>query len=266
MAIDHVIDLNCVPKETLSTPGLMARLKARERAAAIIKLYRDHGDQRPPAEMGFEMVRRTHDGNEETQIVLVQDLINEAAPLDSLQRHCKGCPANCADKPFGCFDSINYPISQAAELWLLKQLPTPDEPLILLLLRNTVTEYVFNRAEVKHMRETPGVFFETGERFGRRIEDVQITTDQVFEILFLQEVIQPAHAALLLLFFGAIPREMDAETLMSLTQMGADEQPKAVPFLLQDELSDDESITALKDFFHALHTAYQLNVSLSLDV
>jgi len=266
MAIDHVIDLNCVPKETLSTPGLLARLKARERAAAIIKLYRDHGDQRPPNEMGFEMVRRTHDGNEETQIVLVQDLIADASPLDPLQKHCKGCPANRADKPFGCFDSINYPISQEAELWLLKQLPSPDEPLILLLLRNTVMEYVFNRAEVKVMRESPGVFFETGERFARRIEDVQITTDQVFEMLFLQEVIKPAHAALLLLFFGAIPRDMDAEALMALTQMGADEQPKPVPFLLEDALSDDESITSLKNFFHALYTAYQLNVTLSLDV
>jgi hypothetical protein len=264
MAIDHVIDLDCVPKQTLSTPGLLARIKARNRAEAIIKLFRDHNDHRAPAEMGFEMVRRTPDGAEETQIVMVKDLLDEAAPLDQLASHCVGCPANRAGRSFGCFDLINYPISQAAELWLLKQLPGPDDPLVLLLLRQTLAEYLFKSGEIERMRQTPGIIFESGERFARRIEDVQITNDQVFEILFLNDIIQPAHAALLMLFVGAIPRDMDAHALMDLTKGGAGNPD--TPFLLKTESSDDESIGALKAFFEALYTAYRLNVSVSLDV
>jgi hypothetical protein len=264
MAIDHVIDLDCVPKQTLSTPGLLARIKARNRAEAIIKLFRDHNDQRPPAEMGFEMVRRTPGGAEETQVVMVKDLLDEAAELDPLAVHCVGCPANRAGRSFGCFDFVSYPISQAAELWLLKQLPGPDDPLILLLLRQTLMEYIFKSEEVRRMRESPGVIFASSERFARRVEDMQITNDQVFELLFLNEVITPAHAALLLLFFGAIPRDMDAQTLMDLTQNAAGE--RNAPFLLRPEPSDDETIVALKAFFEALHTAYRLDVSVSLDV
>src|SRR5438067_12687346 len=113
MAIDYVIDFDCVPKQTLTSAGLLARIKARNRAEAIIKLYRDHNDNRPPAEMGFEMVRRTPDGAEETQVVMVKDLLADALPLEALVAHCVGCPANRRKSAFGCFDFINYQLSQA---------------------------------------------------------------------------------------------------------------------------------------------------------
>ena len=115
MGIDYVIDWKCEPKIALSTPGILTRLKARDRAEAIIKLYRDNGDMRPPSEMGFELVRRTPDGEEETQVVIVQTLLDEIAPLDDLAYHCESCPANAARKAFGCYGSIGYPISRAAE-------------------------------------------------------------------------------------------------------------------------------------------------------
>jgi hypothetical protein len=266
MGIDHVIDLDCMPKRALTTPGLLARLKARTRAEAIIQLHRDHGDQRPPSDMGFEMVRRTPDGQEEVQVVLVRDLLDEAAALESLESHCAGCPANRAKRSFGCFDNINYPISQKAELWLLKQLPGPDDTLVLLLLRRTLSDYLFQSADIARIRQTPGVIFQTGDRFARRIDDVQIATDQVFEMLFLPDVIRPAHAALLLLFFGAIPRDMDADELMRLTQPSEDHVTRRdTPFLLLPDPADDETITEIKAFFDALYVAYRLNVPLSLD-
>ena len=58
MAIDTVIDYDCVPKQALGTPGILERLKARERATTIIRLYRRNGNQRSPRDMGFEMVRQ----------------------------------------------------------------------------------------------------------------------------------------------------------------------------------------------------------------
>ncbi len=265
MGVDHVIDWECVPKRALTTPGLLARLKARSRAEAIVQLHRDHGDQRPPAEMGFEMVRRTPDGKETAETVMVRDLLEEAAPLESLEIHCENCPANRAKRPFGCFDAINYPISQKAELWLLKQLPGPDDVLPLLLLKKTLAEYVLRNEEVARIRQAPGIIFESGERFARRFEDVQITTDQVFEILFLQEVIRPVHAALLLVFFGAIPRDMEADELMKLTNSDGGKTRRDAPFLLAPDSVDDASITDLKAFFESLYTAYRLHVPVSLD-
>lgn len=263
MGIDHVIDLDCTPKQTISSDGILMRLKARERAGTILKLFRDNGDQRPPSEMGFEMVRRMSDGTEETQIVVVQDLLDNAAQLDALSKHCVDCPANRLRQPFGCFGYINYPISQGAELWLLKQLPGPQEPLSFLLLNRTMTDFALGAEQVTAMRANPGVFFETGERFAKTLEDTQITTDQVFEMLFLSGTIKPAHAALLLIFFGGIPRDMDANILMALTQPGGD---RSVPFLANPVAGEDQSIRALKGFLKALYIAFQLNVTLSLDV
>jgi hypothetical protein len=263
MGIDHVIDLECVPKQMFTTAGILTRLKARERASTILKLFRDNGDQRPAAEMGFEMVRRMSDGTEETQVVIVQDLLDDAGQLDPVSHHCAGCPANRIGQPFGCFGYINYPISQAAELWLLKQLPNPEEPLAFLLLNQTMRDFALTGKQVMAMRANPGVFFETEERFAKNLEDTQITTDQVFEMLFLSGTIKPAHAALLLIFFGGIPRDMDANVLMALTQPGSDH---AVPFLAKPEAGDDQSIQALKAFLKALYIAFQLNITLSLDV
>ena len=50
MAIDFIIDLDCIPKRSLTTQGILDRLKGQERARAIIRLFRDNGDDRPPSE------------------------------------------------------------------------------------------------------------------------------------------------------------------------------------------------------------------------
>src|SRR5690606_23769631 len=110
MAIDYVIDLDCIPKQTLGTMGILERLKGRDRAHAIIQLYRQNGDNRPPSEMGFEMVRTAADGNEETQVIIVQHLLDSADELIPLEHHCDGCPANRTGDPFGCMGQISYPI------------------------------------------------------------------------------------------------------------------------------------------------------------
>ena len=53
MALDTLIDYDCTPKQALGTAGILDRLKARERAATIIRLYRRNGDQRSPARHGL---------------------------------------------------------------------------------------------------------------------------------------------------------------------------------------------------------------------
>ncbi len=262
MGIDYVIDLDCVPKQTFTTPGLLARIKAELRATAIVKLYRDRKDYRPPSEMGFEMVWRAADGSEEVQTIVVQQLLDEAEALTSLAKHCEGCPANRTGRPFGCFGNINYPVSRKAEVWLLKQLPGPEAPLVFLLLQQALQEAHMHGESVGLMRTQPGVFFENNEVLGRRLEDVIVTTDQIFEMLFLPESIQPLHAALLMLLFGAIPRDLDARQLMELTPARED---RPLQFIMETDAGDDATIDSFKAFFAALHRAHRLNVKLSLD-
>lgn len=266
MSIDHVIDYDCIPKKLYTPMGLLARLKAKERAERIIKLYRDNGDNRPPKDMGFEMVRRASDGTEQVEVVVVQSLLDQSAALEKLHQHCLHCPANILGKPFGCYHYVNYPITRQAELWLLKQLPTPDQPLLFLLLQQVMQDLSLNTKllkQIEAMRSNEGVYFETTEVFGKRYDEGMISTNHLFQLLFLPETIQPAYAALLLLLFNAIPRDLDAEQLMKLTPA----DPMNPPLLqIVDEPEDDGSLYMIKQFLMAVHRAHQLNVSLSLDV
>lgn len=266
MAIDYVIDYLCEPKKQLTTGGILARLKGRDQAERIIQLYRDAGDTRPYDQMGFELTRNSPQGEEETQIILVSDLMNASAELDPHAHHCVGCPAHLSGKAFGCFGRIPYPISDHAERWLLLQLPKPDEALMVWSL---IAEYLRELNQQSHVVEpirAAGTYFESELNPRRRLGEIAVSGNNVFHLLFLQGHVIPSRAALLLLFFGAIPRNLEAPDILKLTPAPADVHER-YPFQHQPDPSiDDASITALKAFFRALYTAWQLNVNLQLDV
>ena len=266
MAIDYVIDLDCIPKQTLGTMGILERLKGRDRAEAIIQLYRQNGDMRPPSEMGFEMVRTAADGSEETQIVVVQHLLDSAEELQPLEHYCDGCPANRTGDPFGCMGQISYPISPYAEAWLLNQLPDPPTaPLVWLLLRQGIRDFNYDGRTVRALREAGATHFSEQRTIRRELGEIYVDSDQVFEMTFLLGNIQPNHAGILLLFFGAIDRELNADDIMQIGELPL-EAREAVDFLITISADDDESTGEMKQFLYALYLAWQLNVQLLLDV
>ena len=267
MAIDTIVDLGCVPKQTLGTVGILERLKGRSRAEAVIRLYRKAGDNRPPSEMGFELSRTNAQGNEETQVIVVQAMLDQAADLDPLEGYCAGCPANAAARPFGCMNFIQYPISAAAEVWLLKQLPPPDEPLPWLLLRQTVQEMGYTGQSAAPLR-TGGSYFQEPGGFARALGEFAVTTNQLFEMVFMLGPILPAHAGALLLFFNAIPRNGETEDLTTILDrlLPTDALRERYPFQQLADDEDDATISELKQFLYALWHAWSLNVRLLLDV
>ena len=267
MAIDYVIDYTCVPKAALGTDGILDRLKARDRAAAVIQLYRENGDQRPPSEMGFELSRTTLEGVEETQVIIVQDMLDRAAELDPLASYCAGCPANVRGVPFGCVGFIQYPISARAERWLLDRLPGIDEPLIWMLLRQGIQELNYTGESVAPLR-ADSTYFEERRVAGRDLTEFVYTANQAFEMLFLLGNIAPAHAGILLLLFGAIPRGVDAGQIVLIMnrQLTGEAIARDYPFQLQPSEADDHTIADLKAFFYALYRAWSLDLPLLLDV
>lgn len=265
MAIDTVIGYNCIPKQHFGEQGIAERLKGKARAQMIIRLFREQGDQRPPSEMGFEVTRTTADGEHDSAVFQVQALLDSAAELESVAHHCQGCPANITGGEFGCFGAINYPLSAAGERWLLKQLPNVDEPLVWLLLRQGVEQFSYDGVEIARLRGTNDTYFQDRQGFARPLGEFAITSNQIFEMLFMVGDIQPNHAAVLLLFFNAIRRDIEADAIMRLTPAPADAHEN-FPFLHTLEDSDDDTIRELKAFLYALHTAWRLNVPLRLDV
>lgn len=267
MAIDYEIHYDCEPKRALTLEGLMGRLKGRDRAAAIMKLYHDSGDHRPPKEMGFEMVRRSPEGAEEVEIIVVQDLLDAAEDLVPYQPYCIGCPANRIGVPFGCIGTINYSISYQAERWLLDRLPDNEHPLPYMLLQRALIEMHYTGDKAAPLRAEAGVFFESDQAPEREFGGVTITGDQVFEMLFLSGPIYPVHGSLLLQFFGAIPADLDADVMMQLAAPPSPEWlDEHVPFLHTHTPGDDVSMTAFKEFLYALYLAFRLGVPVLLDI
>lgn len=264
MAIDHIIDYDCVPKQTLTTEGIVERLKGRERAEAIIALFRRNGDNRPPSEMAFEYSRSTPGGEEERRVMLVQSLLDAAEELRPLEHHCAGCPANRAGRPFGCIDFVQYPISAQAESWLIDRLPVPDDTLIWMLLRQGVREFHYDGHTVRPLRQDSDIYFESSQPLSRRLGELEIDSNQVFEMAFSVGNINPNHAALLLLFFHAIERDLEADEIMRIAPAGPDVTVRH-PFIIQDEASDDTATRQLKDFLRSLYRAWSLNVRLLVD-
>jgi hypothetical protein len=265
MAIDHIIGYDCIPKQTLTTQGILERLKGEERAYTIIKLFREKGDDRPPDQMGFELTRHTPDGDEETQVIVVQDLLDQAEELQPLESHCEGCPANRLGRRFGCIDFMQYPVSAAAEKWLLDRLPVPDETLVWLLLKQGIKEFDYDGGSVEPLRQADSTYFEENRVLAQRLGEFSINTNQLFEMIFSVGNVTPNHAGILLLILNAIPRDLEADEIMKITPAGPDAEEKH-PFLLAPNEDDDRTIREIKGVLHALYTAWRLNVPLILDV
>ena len=215
--------------------------------------------------MGFEMVYRNAQGEEETTIVQVSDLDDLRSELDGFEHHCEGCPANRLKRSFGCIGAVNYPISGRAEVWMLEQLPTPDEPVPFLLLQQG-RDMGNTGAQAEGLRGGhPGVFFESPTIIKRQYEEMDVTGEQLFELLFLLGDIQPKRGIMIMLFMEAIHRDMQADELMALTPAQQNYAAK-YPFLLDGRGDDDASIRDLKGFFHALYIAWLLDKNVILDV
>lgn len=265
MAIDYVIDYDCIPKQTLTTEGILERLKGKERAAMIIRMFRENGDQRSPSEMGFEFTRSTPEGQSETELIVVQDILDQAAQLDPLEHHCKGCPANRTGTPFGCTGFIQYPISGEAESWLLNQLPIPGEPLVWLLLKQGVDNFQYDGQHVALMRTQSDTYFADKRAATRRLGEIVLDANQVFEMIFLVGDIIPNHGAILLLFYNALDRaELEAPDIMALAP-AIPETVEKYGFLHQAMPNDDVTTAEIKNFLHALYIAWSLNVNLRVD-
>lgn len=266
MAIDYAIRYACLPRRHMDDAHMIGLLKERERAEVIIRAFRANGDDRPPSEMGFEFTRTTPQGEEETELHVVQDVLDRVAELDAYASACEGCPANMLRQAYGCANFVQYPISSAAEVWLLNQLPTPSDALLWLLLKQGVEDFMYDGRTIMLLRQASDTYFEERVAPSRKLGEFDINADQVFEMMFiLENDMQPNHAGIMLLFFHAIPRDfLDAQDIMHIAPAPPDALER-FPFLFKHEAQDDKTIRELKNFFRAMYQAWVLNVPLFVD-
>ncbi len=272
MAIDYIIGLDCPPKRDLTAAGILERLKERQRADEVIEWFRASADERTPDQMGFEFSQRKSGDTGEKQLIVVQDLLDHAVVLDDYAGHCQNCPANFAGRPFGCMGFINYPVTALAETWLLERLPMPDEPLVWLLLRQGIQKLGYDGSSVKALRDAENesidglrAYFELPAAPQRRLGEIRVSGDQILESIFgVGNRIIPNHAGILLLFVNAIERDLEAEEIQDISSYDATIR-QAISFDMLEATGHDTCIREFIAFFHALYTAWKLNLPLYVD-
>ena len=167
---------------------------------------------------------------------------------------------------------IQYPITARAEAWLLERLPVPDEPLIWLLLRQGIQKLGYDGASIRELRELEGGlegverrYFELPIAPERRLGELRVSGDQALEMIFgVGDRIIPNHAGILLLFAGAIERDLEAQEIQDISSHDATIRDR-VAFEMTADAGADECIREMVAFFRALHLAWKLNVPLYVD-
>ncbi len=258
----------CEPKERLGTEEITSMLKARDRGLQVASLMRQDGDQRPLSDLTFVTAVYRHDGEMEEREVSLQGLLDEAKPLDEHASHCEGCPANVMGEPYGCRGYISYPIQEATERWLLDRLPDDLGSTAGWLLAEATRDFGWKGEHAAGLRKDAGVFFEKdaaiGVRWGKGEDDFLFNANQLFDILFGLGTVQPPHMAMMALFLGILPHDLDQESFGPIMR---DPQALAGALNLGSLEVDGQSsqIQAIAHFLRAMCSAAVHGVELIVD-
>lgn len=236
MAIDYLLEVGCEPQRSLGRDQLVALSRTRILARSAIVHMREEGDMREPNEIEVQLTMRKPAGDLARGVTL-QDLLDEAGPLDAVTPHCATCPAHITSE-LGCHRRIRYPISEHVEQWVMARLPTSLDCTAGALLVRGLGEFGWDGTPVTRLRGSGTTFFTSRAPYGVRWQGddgtIEISSDQIFQMMFLVGHLSPAHSLMLALFLGAIPHDTSLHDLRDKRALDrSDIPPEADPEIEQ---------------------------------
>jgi len=262
MAIDYILGVRCAPQQELGVDRLVALNRTRILARSAIAHMREDGDARPPSEIEIQLTMRKPDGDSARGVTL-QDLLDEAAPLDRVASGCKTCPAELP-REFACHRRIRYPVSERVEAWLMARLPESLGCIAGAMLVRSIGEFGWDGAPTAKLRASGTTFFESRAPYGVRWEGqeggtIEISSDQLFQMMFLVGNLNPAHCLMLALFLGVIPHDTSLHDLK--------DAPGRARALAGAHVANepDPDLEQLAAFLRALAVAARLDVPILVD-
>lgn len=261
MAIDYVLAMGCEPQKVLGIERLVGLHRTRILARTALAHMREDGDQRSPDEIEVQLTMRKPEGDSARGITL-QALLDESAPLDEVAGHCATCPGGFA-REFGCHRRIRYPIPEHVEAWLMSRLPTTLDCTAGALLARGLGEFGWDGEPAARLRGAGTTYFESRAPYGVRWQGedgpIEISSDQLFQMMFMVGNLAPTHCLMLALFCGVIPHDISLydlkdETGRARALAAADLAPEA-----------DPDIEQLAGFLRMLAIAARLEVSVLID-
>jgi hypothetical protein len=261
MAIDYVLALGCEPQRQLGLDRMMGLHRTRILARSALARVREEGDRRAPSEIAVQLTMRKPDGDS-ARGVRIQDLLDEAAPLDAVAGHCAACPAGLR-REFTCHRRIRYPIAEHVEEWLMGRLPKTLDCTAGALLARGLDEFGWDGAPVARLRTHGTTFFESRAPYGVRWQDegkpLEVSSDQLFQMMFMVGDLAPTHCLMLALFCGVLPHDISLQDLKDRAGRARALEAAAVP------AQPDGEIEQLAAFLRMLAMAARLEVSIMID-
>ncbi len=215
MAIDYLLGVPCEPHRQLGVERLVTLNRTRILARSALAHMREDGDARAPSEIEIQLTMRTTSGDSARGVTL-QDLLEESRPLDEVASYCERCPAELP-RSYACHRRIRYPIPERVEAWLMARLPTSLACTAGALLVRGLGEFGWDGAPTAKLRASGTTFFESRVPYGVRWEGpdgvIEISSDQLFQMMFLVGNLAPTHCLMLALFTGVIPHDISLHDL-----------------------------------------------------
>jgi hypothetical protein len=261
MAIDYVLATRCEPQRQLGVDRLMSLHRTRILARTALSRVREEGDRRAAGEIDVQLTVRKPDGDS-ARGMKIQDLLDEATPLDRVADHCTACPARLSAE-FACHRRIRYPIAERVEEWMMARLPRTLDCTAGALLARGLGEFGWDGEPVAQLRAHGTTFFESRAPYGVRWqaagEKLEISSDQIFQMMFMVGDLAPTHSLMLALFCGVIPHDISLQDLKDRKgRMRALEAAVIPP-------QADPEIEQLAAFLRTLAIAARLEVAIVID-
>lgn len=261
MAIDYVLAAGCDPQRTLGVERLVALHRTRILARSAIAHMKEDGEDRDPSEVEVQLTMRKPEGDSARGVTL-QDLLDESRPLDAVTPGCATCPASLP-RELACHRRIRYPIPEHVEEWLMGRFPKNLQCTAGVLLARGIEEFKWDGEPTRRLRAAGTTYFESRAPYGVRWEGetgvLEISSDQVFQMMFMVGHISPTHGMMLALFTGVIPHDV---SLFDLKDKAGREQALAAANVPSEPDPDIEQMAA---FLRMLATAARLEQTILVD-
>jgi hypothetical protein len=277
LGVDYIVNQPCKVKETLSVEGMVALIKQRYRAVAMIEATKEGGKSDEQAINATFQIMLAAPGGVQSADVRVSELFAGTEKLDDLQIYCRYCPAS-AGKPFGCYRIISYPISRKAEEWLAATAGKAAAGSLAILPLEYILERNIDGGNISKMRADPDdAFFELKQPLDIPVrtgtgpcDRKMVNTDQVFNLLLGMRRIGEDCMKMLLPMSGGltVTKEEPAPGTyqVAFPTPYKDGTSSWWAYCLNDETEDDTSTLQLKEFFRMMALALALHRDMTVSL
>ena len=258
MGLDLITQRNCEVKTEIPQKELLNQIKNRNRAYSVYNMLINDGKtivESLNTEFTYQL--QTLEGLK-NETLKVSTLISQTSFLEPLGNKCNNCIVS-QNKPFGCIGFVSYPISEQCEIWLASLAESANKkgiPYSTSII--FIKDQKINGNRIKQMRIQGQTFFEANQPkeiilSKSFFKKDTITTDQLFDITFLNGLMQTTHINYLLMLYGGVVS--DTSKPNNKPSKLNSENNKYVYLDLDLPNNADKSITEFYNYFHHLFIA-----------